>query len=287
VIRFLRRWLLGAEPEGPPVLADPLYRWEVRRYWTRRRYAWVAGALLAWWVLAAAWMLSNMEGLGHDLDEAMAASVGLAVLGRFPLELLAAIGGALAMVPERSSGELEQLVLTPLDPWRLCWARYVGRMGGIMLLWALAGVVLLVGWPVVLIALFAGSGSTPDIPALSWLLMALVLAALHLDWGLMLLIDGANGLRFSATARSTASAVARSLLRSFLTMPFMMAVAMLSGQVVGMTLGLVFGLKEPSWLWIAGPIVFRLGLGVLLLRDDLAYARHGTGRIFFEPEAAT
>jgi hypothetical protein len=283
VIRALRRWLLGVEPDGPPLQADPLYHWEVRRYWTWRRYAGTAGVLLAWWALAGVLLLSATRGSWRSSEDAL---IVLAVLGRVPLEFMAAISNALAVVPERASGELEQLVLTPLDPWRLCRVRYAARMSGILVLWGLVGAALIVFAPLVVsvLATVAAGPARADDSGMDWLVLGLILAAFHLDWGLMLLIDGANGLRFSTTAKSPASAAIRSLLRSFLTVPIMLALAAISGEIMGMVLGVVLGRKEPSWIWVAGAVVFRLGLGLIILRDDLVRARSGTERIFFAAE---
>ena len=56
MILALRRWLLGVEPDGPPLLADPFFRYEARRYWTPGRYAATGGALVLWTVLVALWL---------------------------------------------------------------------------------------------------------------------------------------------------------------------------------------------------------------------------------------
>ncbi len=283
MIRALRLWLLGADPEGPALRDDPLYRWEVRRHWTPRRYAaWVVLAL-ACWALAAVFVLgTRWRGPG----EIVGAGLLIAFLGRFPLEFLAVLGGALAIVPERSSGEFEQLVLTPLDPWRFCLARYVARMKGVAVLWLLAGLILLTVWLPVVLAASAGSYGRVSIDGhWPWTVIApSILAAMYVDWGLVLLIDGASGLRFSAAANSAASAVSRAMLRSFLTLPLVLAMAAISGQLIGMMLGILLGLEEPYWLWVAGAAFFRLWLGLVILRDDLARARRGTERLFLEPE---
>ncbi|HOX08978.1 MAG TPA: hypothetical protein PK280_21460 [Planctomycetota bacterium] len=289
MIRLLRRRLLGVEPDGPPLLADPLYRWEVRRYWTWRRYAAVAGAAVAGCVMAALVVIGSLKRPYWDLDTALAASASalFALICRIPLEFTAVLGGALSVVPERSTGEFEQFMLTPLDPWRLARARYFARVQGTLRVWVLVGLPLIVLWPgALLLSSKAGPGNALGTTWRTWLTLCLVLGIMHLDWGLMLLVDGANGLRFSTTAKGVPSAVVQSLLRSFLTIPLMLAIAAASGMIMGMLAGLMIGWTKPSWLWVAGAILFRMGMGLVILTDDLSRSRRGTERICFQPGEA-
>ncbi|HOX08979.1 MAG TPA: hypothetical protein PK280_21465, partial [Planctomycetota bacterium] len=131
MIRPLRRWVLGVEPEGPPLLADPLYRYEARRHWTPARYIATTAVLLVWTGLVAYWLAAVALG-GGGPDFPVMFTLWLALLGRAPLTYMASTGAALCIAPERASGQLEQFLLTPVDSWRFCLARLAGRLKGLL-----------------------------------------------------------------------------------------------------------------------------------------------------------
>jgi hypothetical protein len=124
-----------SSPLGPlrAVLGDPFCRYEARRYWTWRRYAWLCLALVVWVELLWTWLVlgTNLFGGYVDEEEAVALLVLLHLLGRAPLSFEASTGAALCIAPEKSSGQIEQFVLTPVDPWRFCLARMAGRLRGL------------------------------------------------------------------------------------------------------------------------------------------------------------
>jgi hypothetical protein len=281
VIRALRRWLLGAEPEGPPLLADPLYRWEVRRYWTWRQYIIALVVMSVWWGVTGICALSLSTG---SAEEMVLVSACASFLGRLPLSLMVVIGGALAVASDRFSGELEQLVLTPLDPARVMWGRYWARMSGIMLLWALASVVPIVIWPAGLSTGHLARSGELGTSTGFWISLALLMAVMHLDWGVMLLADGAEGLSSSTTARSRPGALFDALLGSFMATPIMLGFAALLGALAGGLVGALLG-WEGAWLpWAVGALLLRLTVGVLMIRAELSRAHRGCERLFLEPE---
>ncbi|HOX08977.1 MAG TPA: hypothetical protein PK280_21455 [Planctomycetota bacterium] len=210
------------------VFRDPIYRWEARRYWTWRRYLWIALALLAFAALGGgciAWSvwLATQAAPGQAADftdiPGLVTIFGLyaASTARYPLCFAASLAGSLLFVPERLSGQLEQFVLTPVSPNRFVAARIAGRLRGLLLFWlatcAILGVTILGMAVYGLPALMEERGAS--------LTIANTLVT-QLDLGLLLVLDLVVGACYSARARSTAGAVAMSLLMSFLVLPIIL-----------------------------------------------------------------
>jgi len=295
------------------VLRDPLYRWEVRRYWTWPWYALLLIAVAALTALAG-WDLrdrgsvldegylvyafypapTTVQSIFVNLPRAFPAAALLSLFVRLPLALAAAVGGALAIAPERASGRFEQLVLTPLDPWRFCLARYFGRLTGLLPLWLAAGVLLAVAWSLMVPGLTSDymrfGGRLPSDPE-EIRRSTCFLVAMHVDMAAMLLVCAAVGLRFSATSRSAASAVAKTCLACFILLPVFMAVAAATGAGLISCAGLAW-LGEKLSLWtdssllrliLAAPI--RLACGGLAVWISLRDARRAVTTAFYDPEA--
>ena len=258
------------------VLADPLYRWEARRYWTRRRYALVSGALLAWWamLLVSAWQAAiYMTASDRQL---LTLLVLFAALARLPLLVVSAMGAALSIAPDKASRRLEQFVLSPMAPWRFCMARVAGRLKGIFVLWVCMGgllfLVAVAGWAV---------WAPPDSPG--WLAVALVaVAALQVDSAGTILGDAALAAHFSAKAGNGAVAVAETFVAAFILIPLVFA-GMLAFAVYGGILGLA-GQGAPLVLWVLVLALLRLAVLSIALRAYPDDARQSVEKLFLQPE---
>jgi hypothetical protein len=194
-------------------LRHPLYRYEARHYWSWGRYEVLGGILVTWWAVLA--VVGGLGGLlpTNDAGECALSLAALAVLGRLPLRAAAAGGAALCIAPEKASGQLEQFVLTPIDPWQFCLARMFGRLRGIFMLWALMGAAL------VLAAFILWTRLGPQDRDADGLFLLAVVVAMQVDSAGMILADAALGMYFSAKERSTVSAVARTLAVCFVVSP--------------------------------------------------------------------
>ncbi len=265
------------------LLRDPLYRYEARRYWTGKRYAGAAVLLLGWWGVLL-WFL--VEGLGEASrgrpDDMVALVVWSSIAGRMPLSYLAAAGAALAIVPERVSGQLEQFVLTPVDPWRFCLARWAGRLRGLFPFWVGAGAALF------LVALWQAMAVRP--PGVGDVLLVLLVVAAQVDLAAMLMVDAAVGMRFTSTSRSTPEALIKTFLTSFLLVPFSMMIGAFAG---GATAALIaqraFGLHYGAgslFAAVLGGVLVRLALGAASVFVSLRDARRAIDRTFYQPERA-
>jgi hypothetical protein len=232
MIRFLRRWLLGADPEGPPLLADPLYRWEVRRYWAWRRYVWglllLAAVILVW---CGAEYLVEASASGPGVPSGPSLSWRATAFAyadyfydhaRVALCLLGALTGALMLAPEKASGLLDQFKLTTMDPWRLALARYLAGLRPLFVAWLLVGNVLLA------VTCFAIGENVPHgmgqqlWPILDGETARQYLAALalkHLELAILVGLCAAVGLRFSASSPSTPAALLKTGLVCLLLLP--------------------------------------------------------------------
>jgi hypothetical protein len=276
VIRAIRLWLLGVEPDGPPVLADPLYRYEARRYWTPGRYL-AVGLALAPFLAAVAYVLYGYAFPYHGRDFPLVYTMWLLLLARGPLTFVASTGAALCIAPEKVSGQLEQFILTPVDSWRFCLARLAGRLKGLMVIWAILGGLALLAWP----AVAEGLSERPD-PVLPCLAVVL---GMHLDLAVMLTVDAAVGMRFTATCRSTPAALVKTYLTNFVLTPVAMFSGAMAGGLVGMTFArLAFGWYESLFVFGLFAFAARLGLGALAVRVALRDARNAIRKTFYEPE---
>jgi heme/copper-type cytochrome/quinol oxidase subunit 2 len=279
------------------ILADPLYRWEVRRYWTWRRYLWTALAILALSAVVVAYVLWTYYARARGIQTKaspdwsagqilMLCGSSVASVARVPLCVLAAVGAALAVAPERRSGQIEQLVLTPIEPWRFALARMAGRFRGLFLIWLAVGAVL-AGALALLAACglpaLRGGGLAPQ--ALGLRILGSGLS--HLDLGLMLILDTAVGLGFSASSKSTAGAVAKACLVSLLLLPVVLWLPAFGLGALG----------PPAWvrseearqIYVVAVqtvgIVLHAGLGCGALVFFLRRARRTVTRVFDDPEA--
>jgi hypothetical protein len=282
--RALRRWLLGASAEGPPLLADPLYRWEVRRYWTWRRYLGTALAVLALWPLAAlgAVAFATTVGVPGSPGGWVIFLVVLSLLGRLPLSFAASTGAALAIVSERVSSQLEQLVMTPVDSWRFCLARYFGRLRGLAPYWLAGGVCYL--------AFLLVLDSTLDEPiGMGSVLLVLGMAvAMHLDAAVMIGVDAAVGMHFTATARSTPAALIKTYLLNFALIPFIMVglpIACANYVQVLVTPGWGYQWEPLGAVYLLSAVLVRAAGGALVARYMLGQARAAMHRTFSNFEA--
>ena len=293
MIAAIRLWLLGVEPDGPPLLADPLYRYEARRYWTWKRYLWTALLLLLW--------LAGVCAYFHDLtrwamfrgnlsvEETARLAVMFALFGRAPLSFVASTGAALCIVPEKVSGQLEQFILTPVDSWRFCLARLAGRLKGLYHFWMAMAWVTCAALPLAVGLFGRAAGVTELGPVLVALLVGV---AVQVDLAAMLTVDAAVGMRFTATCRSTPAALIKTYLTNFVLTPISMwigaAAAFGAGMVVSQR---ILGMGSP---WLGSPttltcgfllaVLVRLGLGALAVRVALRDARNAIGKTFYQPE---
>ncbi len=269
------------------LLRDPLYRYEARRYWTARRYAGAAALLLGWWAVLLWYVFEDRGGFpsGDNPGDMVAIVAGCSILGRMPLSYLAATGAALSIVPERVSGQLEQFVLTPVEPWRFCLARWAGRLRGLFPFWLCTGGGLLV----VALCLSARSSA-----AGGGLLVLLVVAA-QIDLAAMLMVDAAVGMRFTSTCRTTPPALIKTFLTSFVLVPFSMYVAALAGgALAGIVAQRVFGLGGGPYYWggaaafisVLCGVLVRLGLGAVAVFVSLRDARRAIDKVFYRPGEA-
>lgn len=281
------------------VLRDPFCRYEVRRYWTWRRYLAVSLVLLGFVLLVGGYLCWGLLGgkvagiHGSDLAGALL-TIGHSVSGccRLPLCILAALAGVLLLVPERNSGLTEQFVLTTVDPWRFAQARCAGRLRGLLAIWLVVGAILVgcqLSGVVVSVAAPAPAASTsPSVHVIQLSVASQVLSRLasllqHLDLGLMLLLDATVGLCFSARSRTVSGAVIKTFLVSFLLLPAIMwtpyllfAVAATAGRPL-----------NPD-VMIAGRFalwVFHGALGALALKLFTKWARRAAANVFYNPEA--
>ncbi len=267
------------------LLRDPLYRWEVRRYWTRGRRLLSLLLVGGWWSLT--YYVTERAGWydGHfEVREVVLILAGVSLLSRGALSFLAATGAALSIVPERVSGQLEQFVLTPVDPWRFCLARCLGRLRGLLLPWALTAGALACG---VLFAWVDDTGA--EDPALLVMPLLMILAA-QVDLTMMLMVDAAVGMRFSCSSPSTAEALAVTYVLAFLGVPFLMTIGVLgiSFLFVMVASGL-FGFSDSAHMEIAGclaVLVIRLALGAVVVWGVLRDARRAVDGVFFQPGEA-
>jgi hypothetical protein len=261
------------------ILRDPFYRYEVRRYWTWRRYIWLYVALILWLGLVWFWLRSGAFPL-YSRDEVAVFLIALSLLGRAPLSFMASTGAALCIAPEKVSGQLEQFVMTPLDPWRYCLARMAGRLEGLWRIWVVLSTIVCVG----ALAL----ATTGQVPRDDHSLLVLVAAAaLQLDLAVMLVTDAAVGMRFTAASSSTAAALVKTYLANFVLSPF----AMFMGGLTGALLAAVVTDRVLDWgsreVVLAGFLCWfaaRLALGALAVRVALRDARNAMQRTFYRPE---
>jgi hypothetical protein len=289
----LRLWLLGVEPEGPPLRDDPLYRYEARRHWTPKRYALTALALVVWMAAVAFWLAGDMLA-GEGRDFAMMFTVWLALLGRMPLTFVASTGAALCIAPERSSGQLEQFILTPVDSWRFCLARLAGRLRGLLVI-GLCLMPVLLGIAV-LIALDSWRMQPQSWgPLRTWgtgdlFLPAVIIAFGLIDLPAMLLVDAAVGMRFTAASSHTALALVKTYLVNFLLTP----ASMFLGASLGFFAGLILvrmlgggngGGSDALAMTVVGitTLATRLGLAAIAVRLALRDARVAIQKTFYEP----
>jgi hypothetical protein len=280
VIRALRRWLLGAEPEGPPLRDDPLYRYEARRHWTWRRYLGLGLVLAAWVIFVPNRLVERF--VPYPLSDFELA--WMLLLSRAPLSFVASTGAALCIVPERVSGQLEQFILTPVDSWRFCLARLAGRLRGLMLVWL--GVLLVPVGMLLGACMISGrqllTGGDGNFAG-RFLPLFLVFLALHLDLAAMLVVDAAVGMRFSATSSSATAALVKTYLTNFVLTPLAMYVC---AAMAGLGGALCCGEMWPFNLVAFGvcALVVRLWLAALAVRASLRDARRAMDRTFYQPE---
>ena len=291
MIRLLRRWLLGVEPEGPPLLADPLYRYEARRHWTPGRYAVVAVLLVLWTALVAGWLWGQIGSL-RDWREVAFLTMWLVLLCRVPLGFFASTGAALCIVPERVSGQIEQFVLTPVDSWRFCLARLAGRLKGLMVVGACVVPVAVIGALVVLLRLDEHAGRTgePADATATVVVPLLVILLGQLDLAAMLVVDAAVGMRFTATSGNAPMALIRTYLANFVLTP----VAMFTGAMAAGCVAVVVTQSssfEDQYFWrmvaaAVGAVGCRMALGAWAIRLALRDARVAIHKTFYQPEDA-
>jgi hypothetical protein len=203
------------------ILADPLYRWEVRRYWTWRCWVLTCFLLAACWLLIAYLALAVAEMLDVYREEPggvfgsrfmLGSLLFLPLILRLPLGLMAVFGGALSVVTDKGSGALENFILTSVEPWRFGRALLWGRLTGLLLIWIAIGLPFCLGWPLLFPLLDKLGASRP------WLTL-LVAVVLQVDLGLMLLAGAATGLRYSITSSKLAGALGSASLVSTVLMP--------------------------------------------------------------------
>jgi len=264
---------------------DPLYRWEVRRYWTRGRRLLSLLLLGGWWSLTyyvterAGWYDGNFE-----VREVVLILAGVSLLSRGALSFLAATGAALSVVPEKASGQLEQFVLTPVDPWRFCLARYLGRLRGLLLPWVLTAGAL--AWGV----LFAWLDDTGAETPARLVIPLLVILAAQVDLAMMLTVDAALGMRFSCASRSTVEALARTYWTAFLVVPFFMTMGVLAIFLLLVTVAaFLFDISYSAHVEITmclAVLVIRLALGTLVVWGVLHDVRRAVEKTFFRPGEA-
>jgi len=289
VIRALRLWLLGVEPEGPPLRADPLYHYEARRHWTPKRYAVTALALVLWMAAVAFWLAHDIFA-GQGRDFAMMFTVWLALLGRMPLSFAASTGAALCIVPERVSGQLEQFILTPVDSWRFCLARLAGRLKGLLVIGCCVMPVLLAIAVLAALEFWLRQPNTWGPPrtwgAADLFLPALIIAFGLVDLAAMLLVDAAVGMRFTATSAHTAVALTKTYLVNFLLTPASMFLGAMMGSFAAMIVirGMADRSETPAMLlFCTATLLARLGLAAIAVRLALRDARVAIQKTFYEP----
>jgi hypothetical protein len=295
------------------VLRDPLCRWEARRYWTARRYVWTAMALVGFGLLGTGclfgylWWLEMLQarlagaggGAGTRISVDALDLWGKAILAgfytvgaaRLPLSVAAGLAGALALAPERFSGQLEQFVLTPVDPARFALARAVGRLKGILVFWLALGAFLAVLLVAVLFRGMPDPTARPESGAAD--VLALLQGGLgQVDLGLMLMLDVAVGMYFSARSRSVAWAVAMALLVSLVVMPVILYLPAFIISLLLIVFNIIAGggtVADPSQsvfalLGLLGAVL-HLGLGILALRLWMKWVRRAVRQVFLSPEA--
>jgi hypothetical protein len=263
------------------ILADPFYRYEARRYWSPQRYAGTAAFMLGWWALLALLALAaeragfvRADGLGP----LAAWTLVFCVLGRVPLSVAAAAGAALCIAPEKAYGQLEQFVLTPIDPWRFCLARIGGRLRGVFWLWLAMGAVFAVGAA----GVWAAQGAPGGVPGL--LLLLIVVAATQLDCAGMILADAALGMHFSAKAHSPTVAMVQTLVVCFVVAPvaFTMIMFQVGGAVFVPMVSAGMGNAE-ALFWLLAVVLVRLGIAGVTARYFPDDARKSMEKAFYEP----
>jgi hypothetical protein len=270
------------QPADPRSLfADPLYRYEARRYWNWRRYLGTVVALAAWWPVVIGYFLFGPYGV-REGEDVVAAVCWFSIVGRAPLNYLAATAGALAIVPEKVSGQLEQFILTPVDPWRFCLARMAGRLRGLFFFWGLYALGFALAWPIITASVVRGAGAG------TYSTVMTVVVASMVDLAAMLVVDAAVGMRFTSTSSRTSAALVKTYLTSFLLLPLAMFVWAAAGMAVGALIADRFLDLYGEARFAAGivaAVVFRLGLGAIAVRLALRDARRAVGATFYRPEA--
>jgi len=270
------------------VLRDPLCRCEARRYWTWRRYAWCGGFMAAWaggitlWAGLAWGRWSAYPQPVEDLLVAVAAFWLLTL----PLDLVAGTAGALSIAPERESGQLEQMILTPVEPGRFCRARLAARLKGVLALWALTG-PLLAGC-----AVFAWKCWLVSDDQVAW--FAAAWAVMYLMCPAMLAVGTATGMRYSATARSTALAAARTYPVVLLVLPAAMlwGIFTVSTIVAGCAAGMIVMFLGESLTLVAlvpltaGLVLLPTAFAVMSVRKSLGEACAAMEKVFYSPGEA-
>jgi hypothetical protein len=266
-------------------LRDPIGRWEARRYWTWRRLTVCGGFLLAWAGGMALWavLARGIWSPGPQPVEEIMAIVFAFYWLTLPLTFMAGTAGALSIAPERDSGVLEQIVLTPVDPGRFCRARLAGRVKGVLALWLFAGPVL-AGCA----ALVWKGGLVYDSQATE---LAVAWGALYLICPAMLTVGTAVGMRCSATSPSTAVAVARTYPVVLLIVPAAMlwGVFAISAIVAGCAGGLVtVALQLPGTavgIAVGGAALtaFPAWFAVVSVRKSLSEAAAAMDKVFYSP----
>jgi hypothetical protein len=270
------------------IRADPLYRYEVRRCWTPRRYIGLGLALAVCW--AAVGLCIYLATDGFDtvfIDELVWLAVWPLLLGRIPLSFLAATGGALSIAPERSAGQFEQVVLSPVDPWRFCQARLFGRLHGLLLVWLALILPVVLLWPWLMARLLLVNNGS-DLMVVTWVFPAMAVFV-HLDLLAMLMVDAATGLRYSAECRSTAGAVFKTYAASFVVIPLAVTLGALA---IGGGLGVVvvdklmyYMLNGQYWcLALPCAIFVRAVLDAWALRSAFRDLRRAAVKVFADPE---
>ena len=264
------------------VLRDPLYRWEVRRYWTGRRRALTAIGLTIWGAAWCWWFFS-----GYFVRHSMFSMCLLLLAWRPPLEFLAAAGAALSIAPEKHLPQFEHFRLTTLDPRRFFMARYWGRLQGLGLYWRVLGLLLLA--LVIAGRINLGWSNDPDSLILSRSVAFLAVAAFHAELWVMLLTDAAVGLFFSATSRSASAALASTGLFSFAVIPTaMLAVGAAGAAAAGWVAEEYHDttLEATEYVRFLFFALARLAAGFLAMKFVVRYARLVVERAFCGEEAA-
>jgi hypothetical protein len=266
-----------------PSLLDPIYRLEVRRYWTWRRYCAAAAVVAAWWALALAvyfLVLGNEIPRKAHFWRLAVPVIWLWFVGRFPLCFMAATGTALAVSSERASGVLEQLVLTSIDSRRYFTTRYMSRLHGLFFFWLATACASVFGAIIV----------QPDAYELSlgqfFLILALIFLA-QVDLAVLIMIDGAVGFRLGSEPRPQSAVLARTYAVAFLFVPaVLLMTVVLVGLLVGGCLG--FGLvgEEGVYLVLALMVAARLSCAWIMLRGLLRDAQGAADRVLFQPDGA-